>query len=320
MPERGSRFRRLFGCGVSKGVFPNTDQSAARQRRAAAEGFERRLVHAEPRRGVHRQRVEHGIERRVAVLRGAAVPGAEALARVATEDPAVEVRLTGLFPLDGAARDAAARVDGPVRGDGSRGAVVDAAAAGSAARPFERRVVAVGLFGENQLAQHDVAPVLRRDEQRLPADPPQPGLYGQLLFGQRRGVDEGAASQTGVRRAQGVEHPAEHRPEGGVVIRRAGVGGHLRPVPGRIALADAVFVRHGADHGRACAFDQPARVEAFVDVTFQIAQRRLAAAGQPCAEQRLVFGQMAARGDAAEVEPCAGGEPFDVQMVDHRDN
>ena len=105
-----------------------------------------------------------------------------------------------------------------------------------------------------------------------------------------------------------------------MVIRRAGVGGHLRPVPGRIALADAVFVRHGADHGRACAFDQPARVEAFVDVAFQIAQRRLAAAGQPCAEQRLVFGQMAARGDAAEVEPCAGGEPFDVQMVDHRDN
>jgi hypothetical protein len=123
-----------------------------------------------------------------------------------------------------------------------------------------------------------------------------------------------------VRRAQGVEHPAEHRPEGGVVIRRAGVGGHLRPVPGRIALADAVFVRHGADHGRACAFDQPARVEAFVDVAFQIAQRRLAAAGQPCAEQCFVFGQMAARGDAAEVEPCAGGEPFDVQMVDHRDN
>jgi hypothetical protein len=29
---------------------------------------------------------------------------------------------------------------------------------------------------------------------------------------------------------------------------------------------------------------------------------------------------MAARGDTAEVEPCAGGEPFDVQMVDHRDN
>ena len=155
MPERGagSAFRRLFGCGVSKGVFPNTDQSAARQRRAAAEGFERRFVHAEPRRGVHRQRVEHGIERRVAVLRGAAVPGAEALARVAAEDPAVKVRLTGLFPLDGAARDAAARVDGPVRGDGSRGAVVDAAAAGSAARPFERRVVGVGIVREQQFAQ-----------------------------------------------------------------------------------------------------------------------------------------------------------------------
>ena len=84
-----------------------------------------------------------------------------------------------------------------------------------------------------------------------------------------------------------------------------------------VFAADAVGQGEEGDIG---IRGQPARVEAFVDVAFQIAQRRLAAAGQPCAEQRFVFGQMAARGDAAEVEPCADGEPFDVQMVDHRDN
>ena len=322
MPEArggaaGSAFRGLFGDDVPADVFPDAGQSAAGQRRAAAEGLERRFVHSQPCRGVHRQRVEHGVERRVAVPRRAQVPGAAALAAVAAEDPAVEAGVALRDLLDGAARDAARGVDGPVRGDGPRGAGFDAPAARAAALLSERRVVGVGLVGEDQLAQQDAAAELRRHEQRLASDPAQSGLRGQLLFGQRRRVGERPAPEPGIRRAQGLEQLREHGPDGRMVVRRAGVGGDFGAVSGRIALRGGVLVGDGADDGRAGPLDQQPGVETLLGVALHVAQRRLPAARQPCPEPRFALGQVAARRDAAEVEARIGGKFFDVQKVEH---
>ena len=88
-------------------------------------------------------------------------------------------------------------------------------------------------------------------------------------------------------------------------------------VSGRVTLARAVFITHGADHGRACALDQFARVGTLLDIALHIGQRRLVALAQPCPQHRLVLGQVAARGQAAKVEPRIGGKFFDVLMVEH---
>ena len=313
----GSAFRGLFGGDVPADVFPDAGQSAAGQRRAAAKGLERRFVHPQPCRGVHRQRVEHGVECRVAVPRRAQVPGAAALAAVAAEDPAVEAGVALRDLLDGAARDAARGVDGPVRGDGPRGAGFDAPAARAAALLSERRVVGVGLVGEDQLAQQDAGAELRRHEQRLASDPAQSGFRGQLFFGQRRRVGERPAPEPGIRRAQGLEQLCEHGPDGRMIVRRAGVGGDFGAVSGRIALRGGVLVGDGADDGRAGPLDQQPGVETLLGVALHVAQRRLPAARQPCPEPRFALGQVAARRDAAEVEARIGGKFFDVQKVEH---
>ena len=160
---------------------------------------------------------------------------------------------------------------------------------------------------------------MRRDEQRLPSDPPQPGLHGQLFLAERSRIDEGAPFECGVGGLQRGEHPAEAVADRRVVIRRAGIGGDAGAAAGRVAFARAVLVGHGADHRRPGPLDQPPRVEPLVGVAFQIVQRRLIARRQPFAETGFVLGQMAARRDAAEVEPLPGGEPFDVPMVEHFD-
>lgn len=81
-------------------------------------GFEFRFVHRQPCLGVHRQRVEHGVEGRVGVHRGFLVVGATTLAAVAAEDPAVEADSFGGLFLDRVAGDTASRVD-YLRGDDS---------------------------------------------------------------------------------------------------------------------------------------------------------------------------------------------------------
>ena len=72
----------------------------------------------------------------------------------------------------------------------------DAVAAIAAARLPEGAVVTVGRGAEQQFAQEYVTPELRRYEQRLAADPSQSGLDGQLLFAERRRVDEGSSGQS----------------------------------------------------------------------------------------------------------------------------
>ena len=253
-----------------------------------------------------------GVHRRIAVV------GAAALAAVAAEDPAVEVDARGGFALDGVAGDAAAGIDHAGCDDGSRGAALDAVAAAAAARPLEGFVVAVGLVRKDQLAQYDEAAQARRHEQRLTADPAQPGLHGELLFEQRRRIDERPASQPGPHAAQLLEKPREHRPHGRMVIRGAGIGGDFRAAAGGIALARAVFVSHGADDGRARALHQAAGIEALVEVALQVAQRGVHAPVEPAAEPLLVLRQVAARRHAAKVEADLRGEVFDNFGPDHR--
>lgn len=128
----------------------------------------------------HRQRVEHGVEGRVGVHRGLLVVGATTLAAVAAEDPAIEADSFGGLFLDRVAGDTASRV--VTFGRRWRpSAAFDAIVAASAARPFERRVVDVGIVREQQFAQQDIGAETGCHQQRLAAYPAQPGLDGQLF-------------------------------------------------------------------------------------------------------------------------------------------
>ena len=120
-----------------------------------------------------------------------------------------------------------------------------------------------------------------------------------------------------MRRAQGLEQPGEHGPDGRMIVLRAGVGGDFGAVPGGVAFAGGVLIRDGADHRRAGPLDQQPGVETLRGVALHVAQRRLSAALEPCPEPRLALGQVAARSDAAEVETRVGGKFFDVQKVEH---
>jgi len=189
--------------------------------------------------------------------------------------------------------------------------------AASAARPFERRVVGVGIVREQQFAQQDIGAETGCHQQRLTAYPAQPGFDGQLFFEQRGRVDERPPRQIGAGGAKCIEHPAEHSLDRRVVVGRTGIGSYFRAVSGRVALACAVFVTHGADHGRTCALNQFARVGALLDIALHVGQRRLVALAEPCPQHRLVLDQVPARSQAAKVEPRIGGKFFDVLMVEH---
>lgn len=169
--------KRLFCFDIAA----DARQTAAGQGRCAHAGFELRFVQRHPCCGIHRQRVEDGIERPIGVHRRLLVVGTAALAAVAAENPAVEVDSSGRLPFDGVARDAAARVDHLRGDDGARGTALDAVAAAAAAGTLERGVVGVGFVGQEQLAQQDIGAVAGRDEQRLAAYPAQSGLYGELF-------------------------------------------------------------------------------------------------------------------------------------------
>ena len=186
--------RRLLAPGRKRlfcfDIAADARQTASGQGRCAHAGFELSFVQRHPRCGIHRQRVEDGIERPIGVHRRLLVVGTAALAAVAAENPAVEVDSSGRLPFDGVARDAATRVDHLRGDDGARGTALDAVAAAAAAGPFERGVVGVGFVVQEQLAQQDIGAVAGRDEQRLAAYPAQSGLYGELFFEQRGRIDE----------------------------------------------------------------------------------------------------------------------------------
>lgn len=209
-------------------------------------GFELRFVHRRPCSGIHRQRVEDGIERPIGVHRRLLVVGTAALAAVAAENPAVEVDPSGRLPFDGVARDAPARVDHLRGDDGARGTALDAVAAAAAAGTLERGVVGVGFVGQEQLAQQDIGAVAGRDEQRLAAYPAQSGLDGELFFEQRGRIDERPAAESGNGGFQMFQHAVQHSFYRRVIVRRAGIGGDFGAVSGGIPFADAAFVTYGA--------------------------------------------------------------------------
>ena len=299
-------------------VLLDAPQSAACERCIAEPQEKLLFAHCEPLPIRNRQRVEQGIEMRRAVHGGFLVVGTAALAAIAAEDPSVEVGqgAVGLL-FDRTTGDATVRVDHLGRDDGSRRTTVQAVPAAAATGSCERGIVLVGRQGKYQLAQQDIGTVLGREQQGLPPDPAQTRFDGQLFFEQRGRVDERPPRQIGAGGAKCIEHPAEHSLDRRVVVGRTGIGSYFRAVSGRVALACAVFVTHGADHGRTCALNQFARVGALLDIALHVGQRRLVALAEPCPQHRLVLDQVPARSQAAKVEPRIGGKFFDVLMVEH---
>ena len=247
------------------------------------------------------------------------VVGTAALALVAPEDPAVQLRLAGRLALDGAAGNATPRVDHARSPDGTRRAAVDAVAAGTAAGSLQRSVVAVGLVAQQQFAQQHIAAQPRRHQQRLPSDPSQTRLDGQLFLGQGRRIDEQPPPELRIERFQPVEQPLQHLPDRRMVVAGAGIGRDARPMAGRIAVARAILVAHGADHRRTRPLDQQPGIETLRDVALHVAQRSLTTRRQPPAEAALVVGQRTARCHPAEIEPRFGGKFFDGLPDKHID-
>lgn len=210
--------------------------------------------------------------------RSVSVVGTATLARITAENPTMKVDLTIGLPLDGVAGDTTAGINHAFAlQNGPRWTMVDAGSAGATAGFRKGLIVAVTGCVEDQFAEMDKRAVLRRNEERLAANPTQSRLDGPSLFGHRRRVDKGASGQGWTLLLQHVEHVTQHRFDGDVVILIAGVGGDLRAMVGWIALADRALVAH-------CAYDdgtgighKACEVEPFFGVALQVAKRCLVA-------------------------------------------
>ena len=79
--------------------------------------------------------------------------GATTLARITSEQPAIQRDSLALAPFDGAAGDAATGVDGPIRPKSSVGARLHTGTTRAAPLPREGNIVAIRLQIDNQLTQ-----------------------------------------------------------------------------------------------------------------------------------------------------------------------
>ena len=105
-----------------------------------------------------------------------------------------------------------------------------------------------------------------------------------------------------------------------MVVLGAGVGGNLGPMPVGVSVAHRVLVPHGTDHGRAGSVDQLAGIETLLRIAFEVFQRRLVSSGDPLPEPGFAFGLVAAGRHAAKIESDPCRKPFDIRIVEHRDN
>ncbi len=198
----------------------------------AVAGLEARLVQRQQLLGPGYHRVvghrPAGLQVGLVAGRGVPVPGTDLLADVAAEDPVAHLRpeLLGDRPLqlDGQVGDAAAGVQLPGAADGVGGAGLDAAGAAPAAIGLEG-FVRRQLQGGEQLAQQQPGAQLRVDEDRVLAEPADPGPPGVLPLQDRAVVD--VRLHVGLR----VQLPDRGRQlvqlllEGGVVVSAPGVAG-----------------------------------------------------------------------------------------------
>ena len=190
----------------------------------------------------------------------------------------MKVDLTIGLPLDGVAGNAMTGINHTLTlQDGPRRTMVDAGPTRATAGFRKGLIVAVTGCVDDQFAEMDKRAVLRRNEERLAANPTQSRLDGPSLFGYGRRVYKGASGQAWTLLLQNVEHVTQHRFDGDVVILIAGVGGDLRAMVCRVALADRALVAH-------CAYDdgmggghKACEVEPFFGVALQVAKRCLVA-------------------------------------------
>lgn len=231
----------------------------------------------------------------------------------------MKVDLTIGLPLDGVAGNATTGINHALTlQNGPRRTMVDAGSAGATAGFRKGMIVAVTGCVEDQFAEMDKRAVLRRNEERLAADPAQSGLDSPSLFGHRRRVDKGAPGQAWTLLLQHVEHVTQHRFDGDVVILIAGVGGDLRAMVCRVALADRALVAH-------CAYDdgtgighKACEVEPFFGVALQVAKRCLMTSLQPSVEASFLLLKRAHSSNATLVksDPCSS--LFDTFQFDNR--
>ncbi len=273
--------------------------------------------HLSPAFGRIVQRIKERIEGFGPMLRSTPIVRTAALTGITTEDPPFKIDGGSNRLFDGMTRNTAPGIDGMIFAHRMRGAAIDAPAACTAPDVAERCVVTIAGRGENQLAQQDESPVLRRDKQRLPADPPQPRLDGQLLFEQRRGIHESPSRKVGEMPPEPPEKVEEHPFDRDMIVGRQGIRCDFGSEAVGIAVAQRVFAAHGADDDTPCAGDQPPHVETLVEVAFQITQRRMAALGEPPAEKTLVVGKLPAGGHAAEIETGRKGFTDNILVEEH---
>ena len=105
-----------------------------------------------------------------------------------------------------------------------------------------------------------------------------------------------------------------------MVVGCQGIGGDLRLKIGRIAVAQAVLVTHGANDYRLRPFDQLSHVEALVEIAFEVTKRSMTSFDEPAAEKMLVPHQMATRRNAAEIEASGSGGLSNKTAIEHGKN
>lgn len=207
-------------------AFPNPGAyplpAAAAQRRVAEKLSEllprqvQEIVFAHPLQ--FRQRPERLVSRNGCP----AVVRTSPLAQVAAEQPAVEVFVAVLAFFDCPARDAAVGVDLSSRKDRTRRAGVDAGPALSASVAGVGRV-GLQLGRRDDFTEQDERAEIGVYEQRVAADPAQPGFCRPRFFEQGSRIDERAYGGSGNQLAQVVGQLVQHLPDRQVVVSRMGV-------------------------------------------------------------------------------------------------
>src|SRR5215510_7053393 len=128
------------------------------------------------------------LEGRVALRRREAIPRADLLTDITSEDPITDQRTQPsgdvVLQFNGKVGDAACSLNGPVGQDALGGASLNAACASPALIGNKRRI-RFQFEIEKNLGQEEVRPVLRVDEAGVLADPAETGPLGQIAFENR---------------------------------------------------------------------------------------------------------------------------------------
>ena len=247
--------------------------------------------------------VENRCKSRVGKVGCFAVVGADCLALVAAENPAVEVATFALATtLDCGARNTARGVYMSLFYSTIR-ASIHASSALSATHRFEWFVVLVALGSHHHLAQQHECAELGRYEQRLSPYPTQARIDGITLLEDGRTIHKTASREGGINLFESLGEVEQHLLYGGVVVGGAGVGCDLCRVVGRVALAYRIFVGYGTHNHALCTLHEEVCIGSALDVPFEILQRGGVATLYPPFEEGSIILELTILRHSAEVEP-----------------